>query len=660
MGKSSWSVIYGNPQQLEYDFVVAPHADPRRIRLQIEGAQSLSVDGNDDLDRTLRQLRPVIYQPEDGGGRRATQGRYTVSHGSFSFALGGYDPSRALIIDPRFVYSTYFSAYAFAIATDGQGNAYIAGSATTALPLEAPLQGTDLENGLFYTAFISKLNPAGTGLVYSTYLGGSGNGRSGNLGFCGQGGENGPAFDNGGDGATALAVDAAGNAYIAGFTSSSDFPTVAPLQAANNAAVNHGSNAFVAKLNSAGDALVYSTYLGGSGVPGALTTGDSAAAIAVDQTGSAYVAGITTSADFPTVAPFQAGNLESSARPTGFVAKLSSTGSALVYSSYLGGSGGSDGSDIGDCANAIAVDTDGNAYVAGQTSSTDFLVAAAFQPVNRAAATGGTGFLSKLNTAGSALTYSTYLGGSGSDSALAVAVDTLGDAYVAGYTSSTDFPVANALQPASATAPGADTGFVTKFNPAGSGLIYSTYLGGSNRDGASALAVDATGNAYVAGYTYSDDFPVATAVQSSNNAASRGGNNAFVAVLDSAGSELTFSTYLGGSGIAVYPSCPAGVSPCPPSYIGDSAVAIAVDAAGDIYVTGLAYSTDFPTVSAFQTQPAATFVTKISPAPAPVATQLPPKSGGGALGWGVIIVLGFAVAMRRLRRHDRRSTPMSR
>jgi hypothetical protein len=670
-------VIYGNPQQLEYDFIVAPRADPSRIRLRVEGADLLSVDKDGDLliktrDRTLRQLKPVIYQRAADGTRHTIDGRYVLDQEHFTFALGAYDRSRALIIDPTFVYSTYLGGSGFdeasAIATDGEGNAYIVGStSSTDFPTEQPVQSSNLEHN-FSTAFIAKFNAAGTALVYSTYLGGSGNDRTGNLGACGPAGSDNFGkgaliTGNGGDGATAIAVDATGNAYVAGFTSSSDFPTVAPLQATNHAAVNQGSNAFLVKLNAAGNALVYSTYLGGSGIQGALTTGDSAAAIAVDEAGDAYVTGVTMSRDFPTENPFQASNEEPADTPTGFVAKLNSAGSALVYSSYLGGSGRNSntplGSPFGDCANAIAVDTQGNAYIAGETSSVDFPIAAAFQSTNRALGlpqSGGaeTAFVAKLNASGSALTYSTYLGGSTDDTALAVAVDASGDAYVAGYTWSSDFPTANALQPQNATGGHGANAFVTKFNPAGNALVYSTYLGGSTDDQANAVALDGAGNAYIAGSTYSSDFPVVDPLQATNHAASHGANNAFISVLDSAGSTLEFSTYLGGTGAEGFISCPANTNPCPQVYNGDGAVAIAVDGLGNLYATGVAYSTDFPTVSAFQTKPTAMFVTKIAVGqlaePLTVDDPPPPRGGGGALGWDVTGVLGFAIAMRRRRK----------
>lgn len=663
-------VIYGNPRQLEYDFVVAPHADPRRIAIRIEGASALALNQDGELllkaqDQVIRQLKPVMYQTAADGVRHTIDGRYVLAHGQVSFAPGDYDHSRALIIDPTFVYSTYLGGSGFnlaaAIATDAEGNTYIAGSTSaTDFPTEQPLQGSNLERN-FATAFITKLNPSGTALVYSTYLGGSGNDRTGNLGFCGpassdNAGRGTVIAGNGGDGATAIAVDAAGNAYIAGYTSSSDFPTVTPLQASNHASANHGSNAFLAKLNAAGNALVYSTYLGGSGTQGALITGDSAAAVAVDSSGAAYVTGITMSPDFPTAMPFQAHNAEPASKPTGFVAKVDTSGSALVYSSYLGGSGGSAGAGVGDCANAIAVDGSGNAYIAGQTSSTDFPTAAAFQSENHSTGVGAviaaTGFLTKLNSSGSALSYSTYLGGSSNDAALAVAVDTLGDAYVSGYTWSTDFPVANALQPQNATVGHGINAFVTKFNPAGSALLYSTYLGGSIGDQSNAIALDSAGNAYIAGYTYSGDFPVVEPLQAKNNAASHNANNAFISVLNSAGSALEFSTYLGGSGTAGFISCPVGSNPCPVVYDGDSAAAIAVDGSGNLYVTGLDNSTDFPTVAAFQTKPTAVFVTKIALAQPGIATELPvdpppaSRGGGGALGWGVVGMLGLTLARR--------------
>jgi hypothetical protein len=261
----------------------------------------------------------------------------------------------------------------------------------------------------------------------------------------------------------------------------------------------------------------------------------------------------------------------------------------------------------------------------------------------------GSAFVTKVNSSGSALVYSTYFGGSIRDAAFAVAVDMLGDAYLSGYTTSTDFPIANALQPQNATGGHGSNAFVTKFNPSGSGLIYSTYLGGSTYEQANGIALDAAGNAYVAGTTYSSDFPLVEPLQATNNASSYYLNNAFISVLNASGGTLEFSTYLGGSGRESYPPCPIdGVDPCGPG--GDSAAAIAVDGSGNLYVTGSTYSTDFPMVAAFQTTPTAIFITKITldtPSAPPTAS-----GGGGSLGWGSIGMLSFAVAMRWRRRRD--------
>ena len=661
-------VVYGNPRQLEYDFVVAPRSDPRQIALRIDGAQSLSLDGNGDLlvkvrDVTLRQLKPVVYQSADDGTRHNIESRYVLTHQQVAFALGDYDHSRELIIDPTFVYSTYLGGssldIASAIAVDNQGNTYLAGStSSTDFPTENPLQAKNLQSG---NAFITKFNATGSALVYSTYLGGTGNHYYGNMSICGMRGS--VQAEIGGDGATAIAVDAAGNAYVAGFTNSSDFPTVNPFQATNHAAAapTYGQNSFVVKLNAAGNALVYSTYLGGSGRSvSPVVSGDTATGIAVDAAGDAYVTGITNSLDFPTLTPFQSANEQAAAKNvTAFVTKFDATGSALLYSSYLGGStAAGDDASFGDCANAIAVDSGGNAYVVGQTSSTDFPTAAAFQPASHATPVAtnsvGNAFVTKFNSTGSALVYSTYLGGSVNDDAQAVAVDSSGNAYVSGYTSSSDFPTANPFQPQNQTNGHGTNAFVSQFNAAGSALTYSTYLGGSTNDQATGIALDAADNAYISGFTYSSDFPTVEPLQATNNAAAHKTSNAFISVLDAAGSALNFSTYLGGSGTQGATPCPAGGTPCEPIYSGDSAAAIAVDAAGGIYVTGVTYSTDFPTVMAFQgtsKSGSTSFVTKISMPPRTgIATATAPagapSSGGGALGWGLVGVLGLAAGVR--------------
>jgi hypothetical protein len=369
-------------------------------------------------------------------------------------------------------------------------------------------------------------------LAYSTYLGGSGD-------------ENGRG----------IVVDAAGNAYVTGRTSSTNFPTGNAPQATYGGA----TDAFVTKLNASGSALVYSTYLGGSG-------GDNSSGIVVDATGNAYVAGFTNSPNFPTANAIQAtygGGVNDT-----FVTKLNASGSALVYSTYLGGTD----SDKG---NGIAVDSSANAYVIGQTGSTNFPTANAFQ-----ATYGGgdfDGFVTKLNASGSALVYSTYLGGGNTDDGFAIAVDSSGNAYLTGDTSSTNFPKANALQ---ATYGGGDSdAFVTKLNASGAALVYSTYLGGGGLEAGLDIALDSSANAYVTGSTGSTNFPIADAFQATNGGG--GKIDAFMTKIGASGAALVYSTYLGGSS-------------------DDIGAGIAVDASGNAYVIGRTNSANFPTANAFQ------------------------------------------------------------
>ena len=322
--------------------------------------------------------------------------------------------------------------------------------------------------------------PAGNALVFSTFLGGN--------------------EDEG----YGIAVDGAGSAYVTGLTYSTDFPT----QSAYQATLRGTYNAFVTKLTPAGDALAYSTYLGGSGL------GDAGWGIAVDGAGSAYVTGYTQSTNFPTQSAYQAsyqGGIQDA-----FVTKLTPTGNALVYSTYLGGSSWDGGY-------GIAVDGAGSAYVTGGTTSWNFPTQSAYQATNQGV---GNAFVTKLAPAGNALVYSTCLGGSGNDQAYGIAVDAAGSAYVTGLTSSTNFPTESAYQPTDQG--GGWDAFVAKLTPAGNALAYSTYLGGSDRDFVFGIAVDGAGSAYVTGTTRSANFPT----QSPYQATSQGGpEDAFVTKL---------------------------------------------------------------------------------------------------------------------------------
>jgi hypothetical protein len=541
---------YGSGQGLEYDFVVVPGADPRVIHMGFSGADQLSLNDQGDLviragGQDIVQHKPLVYQ--DVNGARQEIASAFVPSADYSpltthqvgFALGAYDASRPLVIDPVLSYSTYLGGsgddYGNGIAVDPTtGDALVTGvTDSTDFPTANPLQPT---NHGFENVFVARLSADGSTLVYSTYLGGSGT----DVGY-------------------GIAVDpATGEALVTGLTGSPDFPTANPLQPNYGG----GGDAFVARLSADGSTLVYSTYLGGSG-------SDVGFGIAVDpSTGDTLVTGWTSSTNFPTANPLQpnyGGGLADA-----FVARLSADGSRLVYSTYLGGSGN-------DYGNRIAVDpTTGDALVTGETSSTNFPTANPLQPYYG----GGLydAFVARLSADGSALVYSTYLGGSGTDIGYGIAVDpTTGDALVTGYTTSPNFPTANPLQP---TNHGIENVFVTRLSADGSALVYSTYLGGSGLDEGNGIAVDpATGDAVVTGVTDSTNFPTANPLQPNYGGGYR---DAFVARLSADGSALVYSTYLGGSGT-------------------DRGYGIAVDpTTGDALVTGYTDSTNFPTANALQ------------------------------------------------------------
>jgi hypothetical protein len=482
---------YGNQRELEFDVVVAPGADPRAVRLDVSGANGVEIDSHGDLvlasgaGRTTMR-KPSLYQ--DAGGRRQAiaGGYFLLSDRQIGFRVGSYDTSRPLVIDPVLDYSTYLGGagfdQAYSIAVDALGNAYVVGVAFTADFPTTP--------GAFQTArsgndgFVTKLSPDGSTFVYSTYLSGAN---------C-----------------QSVAVDSTGSAYITGYAAI-NFPTTA---GAFETSLRGGFDAFVTKLDPDGSSLVYSTILGGS-------FDDFGYDIALDAGGNAYVTGNTSyrapgPGDFPTVNAFQpayAGGTQDA-----FVTKVNPTGSALVYSTYLGG--GTILNATEDWGEAIAVDAAGSAYVTGETYSPDFPTTAGAYDRSRA---GLDAFVVKFSPSGSSLVYSTFLGASGREMGLDVAVDSSGSAYVTGLTESADNPFTpeydgfpttpGAFQPR-----GSFDSFVTKLNPQGSGLVYSTYLGGAcGVDRAWGIAIDKAGNAHVAGDTGSlsvfcaGDFPVVNA-----------------------------------------------------------------------------------------------------------------------------------------------------
>jgi hypothetical protein len=554
-------LFYGSRQQLEYDFLVSAGADPAKIVFSVSGADHVALNQAGDLvlgglDHNVVERAPHAYQLVDGS-RRAVPSRFTLRGDEVSFQLGAYDPAQALVIDPVLSYSTYLGGsgtdFPIYMDLDTQGNVYVTGQTDS---LDYPTTAGDLQqaNAGSTDVFVSKLNAHGTGLLFSTYLGGSGN-----------------------DAGIGIAATPNGRVYVVGGTDSSNFPTT---RKSFQPAYGGGSqDGFVTALNPSGSKLVYSTYLGGSA--------DDVAYIGpTDPDGHVYAVGFTASANFPTTrGAFQRGH--SGDGEDGFVTKLDPSGSRVLYSTFLGGTGD-------DFAIDGTIDRSGNAYVTGLTHSTDF-------PVTRSAfqRTFGGGptdtFVAKLNRDGSALVYSTYLGGTGFEAPSDLTVDSSGDAYVPGLTDSQDFPTtAGAFQ--TSFAGGNVDGFLTKLDPTGSSAAYSTYIGGSGDDGAGAVRVDRSGNAVVPGLTDSTDFPTTQgAIQSAN----AGGLDAFVIKLNRFGSKLISSTYLGGSGDD-----------------GSNGSGVGLDKSGNVYVVGFTSSADFPTTAgAYQTSFAGsvdTFVTKLS------------------------------------------------
>ena len=526
---------HGNGQGMKYDFIVNPGADISQIRVRYDGANDLAITPNGDLLADTRfgliyENIPSVYQ-EAGGSKNNISGQCRIIEpGVFGFEVEGYNPSLVLVIDPELLYSTYLGGsgddYGYGIAVDGSGSAYVTGwTWSSDFPTVNPYDGS--HNGSGYDVFVTKLSASGGSLVYSTYLGG--------------------IYQDEGLG---IAVDGSGSAYVIGYTSSSDFPTVNPY----DGSFNGSYDVFVTKLSASGGSLVYSTYLGG-------IYQDEGHGIAVDGSGSAYVTGYTQSSDFPTVNPYDG---SWNGFHDVFVSKLSDVGSSLVYSTYLGGSDW----DVGW---GIAVNGSGSAYVTGFTSSSNFPTV---DPYDESFNVVGDVFATKFSASGSSLLYSTYLGGSDLEAGYGIAVDGSGSAYVTGFTYSSDFPT---VDPYDATYNGGADVFVTRLSAPGSSLVYSTYLGGSSNDAGFGIALHGSGSAYVTGGTESSNFPTVDPYDGSYN----GGGDVFVTRLSDVGSTLLHSTYLGGS-----------------SY--DDAFGIAVEGSGPAYVTGLTGSDDFPTVDPYQ------------------------------------------------------------
>ncbi|MFI5069954.1 MAG: SBBP repeat-containing protein [Terriglobales bacterium] len=662
-------VYYGSQGKLEYDFEVAPGADPQQIALRYRGADRLQLTPSGDLDIAtgsgeVQLQTPRMYQ-NVGNQRRAVAGKFVLRGSNrVGFDLGPYDRSRALIIDPVLSYSTYlggtgsescsaieqaqlgiataqFTPGCPAIAVDSAFRTYIAGATTSvdfpgvsagsgfqkcldtapANPV-TPVSPSPCPTGLTNSdVFVARLNATGTAVDFATYLGGSGS-----------------------DVTAGMAVDQNFNVHIAGTTNSANFPTL--VNSYQPAAASAGTHVFVSEVAAGGAALLYSTYLSGSGT-------DIASGIAIDTLGKEYVTGTTTSPAFPTT-PAALQTTPKAANQY-FFTKLDPTitgPGALLYSTYIGGSTPTTGVTMG---GGIAVDSSCNAYLTGGTNFTDMPTLNAFQGTNlggldawvaKFSAPSGSACGSQL-----ALTYLTYFGGTGDDIGYGIAVDTGLSAYITGSTTSPSItlptgsgnpvPFASCLDdppPATGTYPlppcpsglTAADAFIAKFGSLASNstsgtnvpYLYFTYLGGTSADTGTAIATDNVGGALVTGWTDSTDFPNAVLSGKAVQKSPGGGEDAFVARIDTStvcsSNPPTvvcpgYSTYLGGNGT-------------------DIGTGIALDSQSSAYVTGETASTNFPVLSALQSSlngasPDA-FVTKLGPIGSFVITPATPTTIG--------------------------------
>lgn len=581
-------VFHGNQRQLEYDFAVAPGVDPRVIRMAFQGADKLEIaDGELVLhlgDSAIRQHKPVTYQ-QSNGGRREVQSRYILlSANEVGFEIGAYDRSQALVIDPVLTYSTYFGG-----TSDDVINSIAVDSAGNAYV-------AGWTNSLSTTSqiFLSKINAAGTSILYTQYIADTAHN-------CGSYG-------------TGVAVNSAGEAFVSGM-----YGTVDQWGFCNN------KYAYTGKLNAAGTAFIYSFFWGGGD--------DHANAVALDSAGNAYFTG-QTQGNWPV----SAGVFQSNGGFPGdaFVLKLDSTGH-MLYSSYLGGS------SI-DEAFGIAVDSNKNAVIVGNAQSSDFpTTTGAYQKTNSSWVAC---FVSKVNSSGSALPYSSYLAGTRGENCTAVAVDSANKIYITGNTESDDFPTtAGAYDRTCGTDglcnwyfacdPGCndyyfEDAIFAKFDPTLSGaasLVYSSYFGGENRELGQGIAVDSAGNAYVTGRTISTFMPTVNPIQGSI----AGDNDVFVAEMNPSGSSLLFSTYLGGANY-------------------DEAKSIALDSSANIYLAGQTGSGNFPVVGGVQNTNAGGydgFLTKIGTATTASLTSValnPASVIGGAASTGTVTLSAVAPA----------------
>ena len=581
-------VYYGREGRLENDFEVNAGGNPKVISWQLQGANKIHVDSNGDLVLTVAENEVRLQQPRayqlEGDQQRDVPVHYRVHGQKVSFALGNYDRRQKLVIDPVLTYSTYLGGSggdtAYGVAVDSLGDAYVTGTtASTTFPSSSnAFQPANAGDG---DVFVVEFNPTGTGLLFSTFLGGTGD-----------------------DTPSQILLSSFGTLFIVGSTTSNNFPTTSAVFQPD---FGGNQDAFLTEMKPDGTGLVYSTYIGGTGA-------DFGTAVTVDGSGDAFVTGATQSTDFPTRNPIQPGNV---GLYDAYVTELSSTG-ALLYSTYLGGS-------YNDYGTGIAVSSAGVLTVSGYTYSSNFPTQNALQSSQGG---GSDIFITQFVPGSATLLFSTYLGGSSIDRSFGMTVDNGGNIYLTGDTQSPNFPVtSNAYQ---AQLAGTDNVFLTKLAPGGSALVFSTLLGGAATDQATALALDTAGNIYITGYTLSDNFPLLDPFQNVLGIAGAGNcgstnlvnvatvlcADAFVAKFAPSGIPV-FSSFLGGSGT-------------------DSGQGIAVDSTGAIYVVGSTESPNFPaTFNAYQWQyqgvdaSSNAFITKISALDAPSVALSPQEINFG-------------------------------
>lgn len=530
--------VYGAEKEIEYDFIVKPggtitdikfeYGDVKKTSLDEEGRLVVETDFGE-----MKHNKPSCYQIIEGEKVEIVGQFKEICKNIYSFEVNDYNGEYALIIDPVvLVYSTYLGGskfeYGRGIAVDKSGAAYVTGDTSSDnFPTKKALFGKRKGSG---DIFLTKISPTGASLIYSTYLGGS-------------------SWENG----MGIAVDDENAVYLTGTTDSKDFPTKNPYQK-NRVWF---TDVFVAKIKNDGSDLIYSTYLGGWDF-------DRGYGIAIDKTGSAYVTGETSSSDFPTKNPIY--KYKGGYWGDVFITKINKDGSDLSYSTFLGGSG-NDGEP------AIAVDASGSAYVVGHTESNNFPTKNPFQGKKSSYSDV---FITKINPSGTSLVYSTFLGGKGEDYGSDIALDKKGAAYITGETTSSNFPIKNAMYP-KYKGGGAwlwEDVFITKVHPKGNALVFSTYLGGTGQDEGYSIALDNNDDIYVSGMTKSTDFPVKDAFQ--NNLGGGEWGDAFIVKIKPNGRTMEYSSYLGGSD-------------------SDGPEDITADEQGAVYIIGYTRSTDFPT-----------------------------------------------------------------